>query len=161
MEDQAPENDKIEKIKQELQIFQERGGSIIPLKSQPPLDSLDKLIAKEDSPDKIRELLALRETILRQQLQQNQIEQINKQQDYELVSQKNKERTINAGSLLAVMIGLGLIYSASPLVGTFILLLGLATLLRIPFDELSNNFLDFFEKLYDKITSNFFFKSDK
>jgi Flp pilus assembly protein TadB len=116
---------------------------------------LDGLIAKEQSAEKIRELLELRDIALRQKWQERRIEEAQKQQEYERLTQDKKERTITIASSGTIAIGLGIMYSTSPLVGTFVLLLGLATLLRIPFDELYDNFLEFFDKIYERLSSIF------
>jgi len=158
MQYQDPDDELIEKTKQSLSVSQEEGGAIIP--SPPsPLESLDALIAEEQSVEKIRDLLALKDIALRQKWQEKQIEEIQRQQDYERLTQDKKERTITIASSAAIAIGLGIMYSASPLVGTFVLLLGLATLLRIPFDELYDEFLEFFDKIYERLSTLFPLKS--
>jgi hypothetical protein len=154
MQYQDPDDELIEKTKQSLPISQEEGGAIVP--SPPsPLESLDVLIAEEQSVEKIRDLLALKDIALRQKWQEKQIEEIQKQQNYERLTQDKKERTITIASSATIAIGLGIMYSSSPLVGTFVLLLGLATLLRIPFDELYDEFLEFFDKIYERLTMLF------
>lgn len=158
MQYQDPDDELIEKTKQSLSVSQEEGGAIIP--SPPsPLESLDALIAEDQSVEKIRDLLALKDIALRQKWQEKQIEEIQRQQDYERLTQDKKERTITIASSAAIAIGLGIMYSASPLVGTFVLLLGLATLLRIPFDELYDEFLEFFDKIYERLSTLFPLKS--
>jgi hypothetical protein len=154
MQYQDPDDELIETTKQNLPISQEEGGAIVP--SPPsPLESLDALIAEEQSVEKIRDLLVLKDIALRQKWQEKQIEEIQRQQNYERLTQDKKERTITIASSATIAIGLGIIYSASPLVGTFVLLLGLATLLRIPFDELYDEFLEFFDKIYERLSTLF------
>lgn len=155
MQYQEPGDDQVDKNRQELRISPESGGSLVPSSPQSALESLDELIAQRQSIDEIRELLELREVVLKQQWQQNQIEEVKKQQNYERLAQTRKERSITIASSVTVAIGLGVMYTSSPLVGTFVLLLGLATLLRIPFDQLYDEFLEFIDKVYDKLTSIF------
>ncbi len=154
MQYQDPDDRSIEDFKENLPIVQEEVGAIVPLPPS-PLASLDGLIAKEQSAEKIRELLELKDIALRQKWQERQIEEVQKQQQYERLTQDKKERTITVASSGTIAIGLGIMYSTSPLVGTFVLLLGLATLLRIPFDELYDNFLEFFDKIYERLSSIF------
>jgi hypothetical protein len=154
MQYQNPEDRPIEEINLNLPISQEEGGAIVP--SPPsPLQSLDALIAGEQSVEKIRDLLELKDIALRQKWQEQQIEEAQKQQDYERSTQDKKERTITIASSGTIVTGLGIMYLTSPLVGTFVLLLGLATLLRIPFDELYDEFLEFFDKIYERLSTVF------
>lgn len=155
MKDQDSSNRLIdEKTKQNLPISQEEGGAIVP--SPPsPLESLDALIAQEESVEKIREFLVLKDIALRQKWQETQIEATQKQQDYERLTQDKTERTVTVASSATIAIGIGIMYSAFPLVGTFVLLLGLATLLRIPFNELYDEFLEFFDKIYERLSTLF------
>ncbi|MBE9005951.1 hypothetical protein IQ259_13055 [Fortiea sp. LEGE XX443] len=159
MQYQEPGDEQVNKDKPELEIVPESGGALV--SSSPPsaLERLNQLISQKQSLDEIRELLELKEIALKQQWQQNQIEEIKKRQNYERLTQTRKEITITVTSSVTGAIGLGIMYSSYPLVGTFVLLLGLATLLRIPFDQLSNEFLEFIDKVSDKFTSIFHPKS--
>lgn len=154
MQYQDSGEEPIAKARQSLPISQESGGAMV---FSPPsaLQSLDSLISKEQSPDKIKEILILKDIALKQQWQENQILESKKQQDYERRSRDQKEKTITITSSGTVIIGLIMMYSLSPLVGTFVLLLGLATLLRIPFDDLYDKFLEFFDKIHERFSSLF------
>ncbi|MBN8563089.1 MAG: hypothetical protein J0L70_21365 [Leptolyngbya sp. UWPOB_LEPTO1] len=154
MQYQDPDDRPIENLKEKLPIVQEEAGAIVPL-SPSPLSSLDVLIAQERSAEKIRELLELKDIALRQKWQEKQMEEAQRQQEYERLTQDKKERTITIASSGTIAIGLGIMYSTSLLVGTFVLLLGLATLLRIPFDELYDEFLEFSDKIYERLSSIF------
>lgn len=154
MQYQEPDEDLINQKKQTLPIKSKQAGEIT---SAPPsvLESLDNLISEETSDEKIRRLLELKDIALRQERQQGQIEEVRQQSAYQRSAQDRKERTLTVASSITVTIGIGIMYTSSPLVGTFVLLLGLARLLRIPFNELYSEFFDFVEEIYGKLSSIF------
>lgn len=153
MQDREPEEELIQQTEQELKISGEEGRALVPARSQSPIESLNVLISREESTQELKKLLELKEIALKQQLEQNQIQELKDRQSDERLRQRQKERTITIASSVTIVIGLGIMYSpSSQLVGTFILLLGLATILRIPFDELNDEFIKFVDKISQKIS---------
>ncbi|MGK7927280.1 MAG: hypothetical protein AB4290_18890 [Spirulina sp.] len=144
MQYQEPDDESIQPTEQESKISQEKGGALVPIRSQSPLESLDVLISREKSPEELKKLLELKEIALKQQFEQNQIEELKDKQSDERLGKRNKKRTITIASSVTIAIGLGIMYSPSfQFVGIVILFLGVATLLNIPFDDL----IEFIEKM--------------
>lgn len=137
-----------------LPISQEIGGELA--RSQPSaIESIDALIAEQKSPEAVEKYLDLRERALVQKAKEAELDEIRKQRAYQRATSDRQEITITTASLGTTAIGIGIMYTLSPLVGTFILILGTATLLRIPFDEAIDKFLDFYGATVEKVSDVF------
>jgi hypothetical protein len=145
MQDPHGQAGKNEEIQQVPPTSEQTGEALVP---QSPLKSLDRLIATEQNSAKIRELLALKDIVLRQQWQENQIQEIKEQRNYDRFAKKNQERTTTIASSLIILISLGMIYipSSYQSIGIFILVMAISALLRVPFNDVFEDLFRFIGK---------------